>query len=145
MAKTNHQATGGRPRLKAGRPLGAKDRIPRKGTVSPKDREEALEAEVGKAYKQRDDLQRQVDDLRFQLNYGKQFPGDSKALLTATYKAEYYPSQEQIYAAKTLLDREYPPNAAGEYKYDDTGKVVLFCRTMPGIAWRCTKTIQTGS
>jgi hypothetical protein len=90
------------------------------------DKFKALQAELGKAYKERDDLKRQVDDLRFQLNFGKQFPGDSKALLTATYKAEYYPSQEQLYAAKVLLEKEYPPNAAGEYKYDETGKVVLF-------------------
>lgn len=79
--------------------------------MPPKDRAAALQAQLGKALKERDDYKRQVDDLRFQLNFGKQFAGDSKALLTATYKAEYYPSQEQLYAAKTLLEKEYPSDA----------------------------------
>jgi hypothetical protein len=85
-----------------------------------------LEAALGQAYKERDDYKRQVDDLRYQLNYGKAFNGDSKALLTATYRAEYYPSQEQLYAAKTLLEKEYPSNAPGQYQLDENGKVVVF-------------------
>jgi hypothetical protein len=120
-----HAKHGG-PRRGSGRPLGAKDAVPRKGSVSPKDREEALQAELGKAYKERDDLKRQVDDLRFQLNYRKAFAGDSKALLTSTYKGEYVPTQEQLYAAKTLLDREYPTPEPGQYETDNTGKVVLY-------------------
>ena len=105
----------GGARRGSGRPLGAPDKASvRKGTMPKEDREAALQADLGKAYKERDDLQRQVDDLRFQLNYGKAYPGDSKALLTATYKAEYYPSQEQLYAAKLMLDREYPLDAPGE-------------------------------
>jgi hypothetical protein len=116
----------GGARVGAGRPLGSKDRLPRKGSRSEANRFTALEAELGKAYKERDDLKRQVDDLRFQLNYGKAFNGDSKALLTATYKAEYYPSQEQLYAAKVLLDREYPPARPGQYETDEAGKVVLY-------------------
>jgi hypothetical protein len=64
--------------------------------------------------------------LRFQLNYGKAYNGDSKALLTATYKGEYYPSQEQLYAAKLMLDREYPPDVPGEYEVNEQGRVVLF-------------------
>jgi hypothetical protein len=106
--------------------LGAKDSVPRKGTVSKKERDDALQAELGKVYKERDDYKRQVDDLRFQLNYGKAFNGDSKALLTATYKAEYYPSQEQLYAAKTLLDREYPHAEPGQYETDETGRVICY-------------------
>src|SRR6516164_6757756 len=113
MPITNKAAASrrGGKRNGAGRPLGAKDlpNVQRRGKASAEVRAEQLQAELGKVYKERDDLKRQVEDLRFQLNYGKQFPGDSKALLTATYKAEYYPSQEQIYAAKTLLDKEYPP------------------------------------
>jgi hypothetical protein len=137
MVMTNHTAAlnnanaarkskKGGPRPGGGRPLGARDTIPRKGTVPEDDRFAALQAELGKAYRQRDDLQRQVDDLRHQLNYGKSFPGDSKALLTATYKAEYYPTQEQIYAAKTLLEKEYPSNLPGEIEYDSSGKVVVY-------------------
>jgi len=105
-------------------PARRKGWCPRKGTVSKKDREESLQAELGKAYKER--VKRQVDDWRFQLNYGRQFPGGSKALLTATYKAEYYPSQEQLYAAKILLDREYPSPEPGQYQTDETGRVVLY-------------------
>ena len=133
MAISNRQAAGaygGRVRWdnekarRGGRPLGAKDGagIVRKGTA--KEKQEALQAELGKAYKER--VKRQVDDWRFQLNYGRQFPGGSKALLTATYKAEYYPSQEQLYAAKILLDREYPSPEPGQYQTDETGRVVLY-------------------
>jgi hypothetical protein len=138
MAQTNHMAASLNARsarkakasrengAKGGRPLGAKDRHPRKRTPVPEDRLEQLEAALGQAYKERDDFKRQVDDLRFQLNYGKQFPGDSKALLTATYKAEYYPRQEQLYAAKILLDREYPLAEPGQYETDKNGKIVLY-------------------
>jgi hypothetical protein len=84
----------------------------------------ALEAELGKAYKERDDLKRQVEDLRYQLNFGNNFPGDSKELLTAVYKNEYSATHEQIYCAKALLDREYPPTLTAET--DEAGRVVCY-------------------
>ena len=122
--RAGHAKRGG-ARKGAGRPLGSPDKTPRKGSIKVTDRFSALQEELGKVYKERDDLKRQVGDLQFQLNYGKQFAGDSKALLTATYKAEYYPSQEQLYAAKTLLEKEYPSDAPGA-QYDAGGKIIAY-------------------
>jgi hypothetical protein len=120
--------THGGARPGAGRPLGSPEAPGRRKSkvVSEKDRVKAITQQLGQALKERDDYKRQVEDLRYSLNFGKHFPDDSKELLTAVYKNEYSVTQEQIYAAKTLLDREYPLPERGQYQVNEHGRVVLY-------------------
>jgi hypothetical protein len=91
----------GRP----GRPLGAKDTVPRKG--KEKDRFNALQAELGKAYKR-------IEALENELQYGAKFTGDNmRDLLLAHARGEYNATNSQLYAAKAVYDRE-PPVVAPE-------------------------------
>jgi hypothetical protein len=124
-ARARHAGKGG-ARAGAGRPLGSRETRPRKGTASEKTRFEALQADYGLKCKERDDLQRQVENLRYQLNFGRRFEGDSKALFEAVMKGDYHASQEQLYSAKMLFDREYPRDVPGEYQVDESGKVILY-------------------
>jgi hypothetical protein len=89
-----------------GRPLGSRDKFPRKprGAIRSglEERARMLETELGQAYAT-------IAGLEQQLKIGKPFDGDSKALLKAVYRGEYIASPQQIYAARAVLDREWPP------------------------------------
>jgi hypothetical protein len=89
-----------------GRPLGARDKFPRQRASALRggleERYRMLETELGKAYSR-------IAELESLLNIGKPFDGDSKALLKAVYRGEYIASPQQIYAARAVLDREWPP------------------------------------
>jgi hypothetical protein len=95
---------GERARAGAGRPMGARDKMPRRSrkTGEYPDTEASLRLESGR-------LLAENEQLRSALNYTTKFEGDSKALFIATHKGEYYPTQAQLYAAKAVLDREHPP------------------------------------
>jgi len=98
-ANIRHGKHGG-SRRNSGRTLGAKDTVPRKG--SEKSRFQALQAELGKAYKR-------IEALENELQYGAKFTGDNmRELLLAHARGEYNATHSQLYAAKALYDREPP-------------------------------------
>ena len=93
----------------SGRPAGREDLIPRRGSIPETDRTKVLERVVKFQRRQIGELEKEIQLLRNELNFGQPFEGDSKALLTAVMRGEYFASPQQIYAARAVLDREYPP------------------------------------
>jgi hypothetical protein len=75
----------GGARRGAGRPLGSPDKVLRKNSYSEKERFNALQAELGKAYKK-------IERLRNELQYGAKFDGNARDMLTATMRGEYNPT-----------------------------------------------------
>jgi hypothetical protein len=123
MAISNRQAAGaygGRVRWdnekarRGGRPLGAKDGagIVRKGTA--KEKQEALQAELGKA-KQR------IEELENELQYGVKFKGTPKELLLAEMRGEIHASPQQIYTARVLYENEPPEPDAEKLNAETDG------------------------
>jgi len=102
----------GGKRLGSGRPAGRGDLIPRRGSMRETDRTKTLERAVRFQRRQIGELEKEIELLRNELNFGLPFEGDSKALLTAVMRGAYFASPTQIYAAKAILDREYPPAVA---------------------------------
>jgi hypothetical protein len=99
----------GGPRRGGGRPAGAVDLIPRRrGNNSAT----TVEDQLKEARRIIGQLQKENELLRNELNMGGPFNGDSKDLLTAVMCGEYHATPQQIYAARALLDREYPPAIA---------------------------------
>jgi hypothetical protein len=99
--KARHANHGG-PRKNSGRPLGAKDAVKRKGSVSEKERNELLQVELGKAYKE-------IERLRNKINRVDVSRGSVREKLEAWSNGEAIPTQEQLYSTKLLWDKEPPP------------------------------------
>src|SRR6516162_9828755 len=78
--------SGGR-REGAGRPNGACDRLPRRGSK----------------------LENEIERLKFVTSQIKPFAGDSLALMQAVYRGEYIATREQLYAANAAMSREHAP------------------------------------
>ena len=104
MAWSNHKAASvaanaaqgkglGGARKGAGRPLGRKDGVPRKGTMSEADRFTALQADYGKLLKEN-------ERLRNELNYGATFNGSIEEMFLASARGEYVPTQMQAYTVR---------------------------------------------
>jgi hypothetical protein len=98
----------GGPRPGSGRPPGSRNLLPKKqGNGGATVEEQLKEARriIGEQAKE-------IELLHLELNLGGPFSGDSKDLLTAVMRGEYHASPQQIYAARAILDREYPPAIA---------------------------------
>jgi hypothetical protein len=97
----------GGKRRGAGRPPGSRSLLPMKRTngVTVEDQLKEARRIIGQ-------LQKEIELLHNELNLGGPFSGDSKAMLTAVMCGEYHATPQQIYAARALLDREYPPAVA---------------------------------
>jgi hypothetical protein len=80
--------SGGR-RNGAGRPNGACDRLPRRGSK----------------------LENEIERLKYATGQIHPFAGDSLALMQAVYRGEYIATREQLYAANAAMGREHPPAA----------------------------------
>src|SRR6516165_9591510 len=96
---------GGR-RQGAGRPMGARDRVPRGRNGFDKLKTMVREAEDAEYLFSSDD---------------KEFTGTAVQLLQAIYKAESLPVKIRLYAASKAAD--YEPKL--EMQYDDTGHAIL--------------------
>jgi hypothetical protein len=94
----------GGARRGGGRPFGTVELVERrkKATESYEEYNKRLIRQLGEAHKR-------IQLLEDQLGYNTIFEGDSKALLTAVMTGRYSASPQQIYSARALLDREYPP------------------------------------
>jgi len=110
FSPVNRSRGGKRPG--SGRPAGRGDLVPRRGSIPETDRTKILERAVKFQRRQIGELEKEIQLLRNELNFGLPFEGDSKALLTAVMRGAYFASPTQIYAAKAILDREYPPAVA---------------------------------
>jgi hypothetical protein len=86
-----------------GRPLGSRDRFPRQRSSVVRggleERFRQLESAYGAA-------QALIAELQDQLRAQQVFDGDALALLRATQRGEYVPSNVQLYAAKVIFDKE---------------------------------------
>jgi hypothetical protein len=99
----------GGARRGAGRPPGAVDLLPRRRGENAG---VTVEEQLKEARRVIGELQKKNELLRNELNLGGLFSGDSKDMLTAVMRGEYHATPQQIYAARAILDREYPPAVA---------------------------------
>lgn len=101
-------------RRNPGRPLGSRDRYPRKRVARDnaaaaraewwEGHRNQLESELGAAYAK-------IAVLEHEMAI-QPFPGDSLALLEATQHGTYVPTNPQLYAARLLVERDFDKRRA---------------------------------